>query len=62
MHRGNITEVGFGSLPSSETTDWSINSQLNEPAGGVHLALGAGETAAHIDFVSPNAMISVRHS
>lgn len=58
MHRGNLTEIGFGSLQPSETTDWGINSQLNEPAGGVHLALGAGESAAHIDFVSPNAAIS----
>jgi len=58
MHRGNLTEIGFGSLQASETTDWNINSQLNEPAGGVHLALGAGDTAAHIDFVSPGAVIS----
>ncbi|NOJ21074.1 hypothetical protein [Vibrio jasicida] len=58
MHRGYITEVGFGSLEPSSSTDWSINSQLNEPAGGVHIALGAGDTAAHIDFVSPLAKFS----
>lgn len=57
MLRGQLTEVAFGSLNPSSETDWSINSQLNEPAGGVHLALGAGETASHIDFVSPHARI-----
>ncbi|MFC7050785.1 hypothetical protein [Emcibacter nanhaiensis] len=58
MMRGNLTEVGFGALAPSDQVDWSINSQLNEPAGGIHLALGAGEEAAHIDFVSPYARIS----
>ncbi|HHX8939429.1 TPA: hypothetical protein ACVPL5_001331 [Yersinia enterocolitica] len=57
MLRGQLTEVAFGSLTPSDETDWSINSQLNEPAGGVHIALGAGELGAHIDFVSPYAEI-----
>ena len=30
---------------------------LNKPAGGIHLALGADETGAHIDFVSSKAKI-----
>lgn len=55
--RGRLTELAFGSLTPSNETDWSINSQLNEPAGGVHIALGAGETASHIDFVSSRAKI-----
>ena len=58
MLYGRLTEVGFGSLEPSDATDWSINSQLNEPSGGVHLALGAGEKAAHIDFISPYAKIA----
>lgn len=57
MLRGRLTEVGFSSLNPSSETDWSINSQLNEPAGGVHLALGAGESASHIDFVSSHAQL-----
>ena len=57
MLRGQLTEVAFASLSASTDTDWTINSQLNEPAGGVHVALGAGETAAHIDFVSSHAQI-----
>lgn len=57
MLRGHLTEVAFASLSPSFDTDWTINSQLNEPAGGVHVALGAGETAAHIDFVSSSAQI-----
>lgn len=56
--RSQLTEVAFGSLEQSPNTDWTINSQLNEPAGGVHLALGSGETGAHIDFISSGAVIS----
>ena len=55
--QGRLTEVAFGSLELSNNINWSINSQLNEPAGGVHIALGAGETGAHIDFVSSKAII-----
>lgn len=58
MLRGRLTEVGFASLDPSPDTDWTINSQLNEPAGGIHVALGAGETASHIDFISSQAQIS----
>ncbi|TCB77252.1 hypothetical protein [Acinetobacter sp. ANC 4173] len=54
--RGSLTEVAFAALSASGDTDWSINSQLNEPAGGFHIGIGAGEQAAHIDFVSPNAI------
>ena len=34
--------------------DWRINSQMNEGAGGLHLALGDGLTGAHIDFIGPH--------
>ncbi len=53
--RGGLTEVAFAALAASEETNWAINSQLNEPAGGFHVGIGAGENAAHIDFVSPYA-------
>ena len=56
--RGNLTEVAFAALPMSDETDWSLNSQLNEPAGGVHVGIGSGENAAHIDFISPQATFS----
>ncbi|MCR9221867.1 MAG: hypothetical protein NXI21_16705 [Alphaproteobacteria bacterium] len=58
VYRGRITEFAIGSLDPAATVDWSVNSQLNEPAGGVHLGLGAGETGAHIDFVSPRATVA----
>jgi hypothetical protein len=58
MMRGGLTEVAFAALSASSDTDWSVNSQLNEPAGGFHIGIGAGETAAHIDFVSPHASYS----
>lgn len=56
IKRGELTEVAFAALSASEDTDWSLNSQLNEPAGGFHIGIGAGESAAHIDFVSPYAV------
>lgn len=47
-----ILELGIGTnqevLP---WLDWSVNSQLNEGAGPVHLGFGEGITGAHIDFV-----------
>ncbi len=58
VFHGKLVEVGFASLEPSLNTDWSINSQLNEAAGGVHLALGTGVKAAHIDFISPNAIVT----
>lgn len=61
MMHGYLTEVGFGALQPTQDTNWLINSQLNEPSGGVHLALGAGEEAAHIDFISPNAIVQGIH-
>lgn len=57
VFHGKLIEVAFASIDPSHSTDWSINSQLNEAAGGVHLALGTGVKAAHIDFVSPTATV-----
>lgn len=47
----------YSSLNPSRETDWSFNLHLKEPVGGVHFALGAGETASHIDFVSSEAQL-----
>ncbi|MCV6621627.1 MAG: hypothetical protein OIF51_07730 [Cellvibrionaceae bacterium] len=57
VFHGKLIEVAFASLLPSKKTDWNINSQLNEAAGGVHLALGTGVKAAHIDFVCPTAIV-----
>ncbi|RVT40087.1 hypothetical protein EMM73_19740 [Rheinheimera sediminis] len=54
---GKLIEVAFASLEASKDTNWLINSQLNEAAGGVHLALGTGVKAAHIDFICPRATV-----
>jgi hypothetical protein len=43
--------VGTNHFPSSKI-DWSINSQMNEGAGGIHVGIGEGLTGAHIDFIS----------
>lgn len=53
---GALIEVAFASnyLPL-DLIDWNHNSQLNESAGGFHLAVGTGEFGAHIDFVCPRA-------
>jgi hypothetical protein len=58
VFHGKLIEVSFASLSPSENTDWSINSQINEAAGGVHIALGTGVEAAHIDFISPFASVN----
>jgi hypothetical protein len=55
MMRGGLTEVAFGASAASDDTHWTVNSQLNEPPGGFHLGIGAGEFAAHIDFIAPRA-------
>ena len=49
----------FAFAASSEwvqsTIDWSVNSQVNEAIGGMHIGLGLGVSGAHIDFVAPRA-------
>lgn len=51
-----LTEMAFstngGVLP--QNVDWSKNSQLNEGAIGIHVALGDGLTGAHVDFICPS--------
>lgn len=52
-----LIEMSFASAPASDSIDWSINSQINEASGGVHLALGTGVAAAHIDFIASKACV-----
>ena len=54
---GFLIEVGFASQVPAKGIDWTINSQLNEGCGGLHIALGTGVDAAHIDFISSNARV-----
>ncbi|MFE1799158.1 hypothetical protein ACFW9L_23780 [Streptomyces sp. NPDC059517] len=49
---GTNTEI-LGAL------DWSVNSQINEGAGGVHIGVGDGVSGAHIDFVLPAAKVGL---
>lgn len=55
---GYLIEIGFASLEPNAELDWSVNSQLNEAAGGIHLALGMGIEGAHVDFISSFATVS----
>ena len=49
---GHTIELGLGSNPGIlPLVDWTVNSQLNEGVGTVHLGFGEGITGAHIDFV-----------
>lgn len=52
-----LTELSFSSNAAMrpEGIDWSVNSQMNEGAIGVHLAVGEGLTGAHIDFIAVDA-------
>jgi hypothetical protein len=57
--RNDLTEVAFASWEPSEEANWAMNSQLNEPAGGIHLGIGSRSSRVHIDFISPRA--TARH-
>lgn len=59
VFRGLLTEVAFASINAFTQPDWTVNSQLNEGAGGSHVALGTGVHAAHIDFVSTFAKVEI---
>lgn len=59
VFRGLLTEVAFASINAFPEPDWTVNSQLNEGAGGSHVALGTGVHAAHIDFVSTLARVKI---
>lgn len=55
QYRLNIVEFAVGTNAQvARDVDWAINSQLNEGALGVHVGIGDGVTAAHIDFVCPS--------
>jgi hypothetical protein len=55
-----VVEFSFGTNHDiANVLDWSVNSQLNEGALGVHFGIGYGVTAAHIDFVQPASRIKL---
>jgi hypothetical protein len=48
----HATELGLGTnLDIAPLVDWTINSQLNEGTGLIHLGFGEGITGAHMDFI-----------
>lgn len=54
-----VVELAFASEPwTSQELDLSINSVMNEAAGGMHIALGTGLHGAHIDFISNRASVT----
>ena len=54
-----LTEMAFSTNAGirPEFIDWTKNSQLNEGAIGIHVAVGEGLTGAHIDFICPEVDI-----
>jgi hypothetical protein len=51
--------TNLGSNPGiAGLVDWSVNSQLNEGVGAVHLGFGEGITGAHMDFVIDQVRLS----
>lgn len=45
-------ELGLGTNPGiADLIDWTVNSQLNEGVGQIHLGFGEGITGAHLDFL-----------
>lgn len=50
-----LCEMAFSTNTAMDPAiiDWTHNSQLNEGAAGVHVAIGEGVTGAHIDFIAP---------
>jgi hypothetical protein len=55
-----LVEFSFGTNTGIvESLDWSVNSQINEGASGIHMGLGDGVTGAHIDFVLPGAKVEL---
>ncbi|WZH51944.1 MAG: hypothetical protein PIR53_18245 [Nocardioides alkalitolerans] len=59
---GMLTELAFSSNAAMkpDEVDWSVNSQLNEGAIGVHIAVGEGLTGAHVDFIAIDATTDFR--
>lgn len=59
----NVTEFAIGvNEEIASLIDFSINSQMNEGVGGIHVALGDGSTGYHIDFLSPGTRISAQRN
>ncbi|WP_160109393.1 hypothetical protein [Pseudomonas izuensis] len=55
----NLTEFAIGVNDSITTSiNYKTNSQLNEGISGVHLAIGDGSSGYHIDFLSPEVIVS----
>jgi hypothetical protein len=53
-----ITEFAVGTNHVvRDTVDWSVNAQVNEGIGGVHLGVGEGVTGVHLDFVAVDAVL-----
>ncbi len=54
-----LTEMAFSTNESLDPgrIDWTINSQLNEGAAGIHVGIGDGLTGAHIDFICPGVTL-----
>lgn len=54
---GNLTltecSIGTNRL---RRPDFSINAQINEGAGGIHVGLGGGEQGLHLDFIASRAV------
>jgi hypothetical protein len=52
-------ELGLGSNPGiAPLVDWTVNSQLNEGVGAVHLGYGEGITGAHMDFIINDVVLT----
>lgn len=55
----SLTEFAIGVNDAiASSINFSVNSQLNEGVGGVHVALGDGSTGYHIDFLSPGTRVT----
>jgi hypothetical protein len=46
-----LSELAIGTNRLAQP-DFSINAQVNEGAGGIHVGVGGGPGAVHIDFVA----------
>lgn len=55
-----LTEMAFSTNPGivPSNIDWTINSQLNEGAIGIHVGIGDGLTGAHIDLICPGVKLT----
>lgn len=55
-----LTELAFSTNSSMipYNIDWTKNSQLNEGAIEIHIAIGEELTGAHIDFICPDVQLA----